>query len=234
MPLPRLARAGAVGACLLLLAACSGDDGGGGDTGDDLGQRLETARAGLDDAESLQIRLATDALPDGTQGLVEADGVGNHEPAFEGTVTVVARGFGQVDAELVSVGGEVVAKIGFVPDFTPIDPGDYGAPDPAQLVAAEGGVSSWLTASEDLEEGEQSRDGEDVLTTVGGTLPGEVVRELIPSADAAADFTVAYRLTDEDVLRDATIEGPFYAGGDDVTYSLDVAPSDEPVEITLP
>jgi len=92
--LPPLARAGAVGACLLLLAACSGDDGGGGDTAGDLEQRLEIARAALDDAESLQIRLATDSLPDDTQGLVEADGVGNHEPAFDGTVTVVARGFG--------------------------------------------------------------------------------------------------------------------------------------------
>jgi len=215
------------------LAACS-DGESGGDTAAELAGRLEAAREVLDGAESLQLRLATEALPDGTQGLVEADGVGNHEPAFEGTVTVAAGGLGQVDAELVSVDGDVEAKVGFVPRFTPIDPDDFGAPDPAELVDSDGGVSSWLTATEDLAEGEQSRDGEDVLTTVSGSLPGAEVQRLIPSADDSADFAVAYRLTDDDVLRDATIEGPFYVGTADVSYTLDVAASDEPVEITLP
>ena len=35
-----------------------------------------------------------------------------------------------------------------------------------------------------LAEGKQSRDGKDVLTTITGTLPGSVVRTIIPSANA--------------------------------------------------
>ena len=217
----------------LVLAGCTGDDGSES-TGGDPTERLETARQALDDAASLQIRLATDQLPDDTQGLIEADGVGNHDPAFEGTVTVFAGGLGQVDADLVSVEGEVVAKIGFVPDFVPIDPANYGAPDPAALVSSKGGVSSWLTSTEGATVGEQSRDGADVLTTIDGTLPGEVVESLIPSADPAADFDVAFRLDDDDDLRGASITGPFYTGGDDVTYDLEVTASDETVDITLP
>lgn len=231
MPPTRGVLACVVGA--LVLAGCTGDDESESAGGDPT-QRLKTARQALDDAPSLQIRLATDQLPDDTQGLIEADGVGNHDPAFEGTVRVNASGLGQVDADLVSVDGEVVAKIGFVPDFVPIDPAKYGAPDPAALVASTGGVSSWLTATEDPTAGEQSRDGEDVLTTIDGSLPGEVVESLIPSADAAADFDVTYRLDGDDALRGASITGPFYPGGDDVTYDLEVTASDEPVDIALP
>lgn len=231
MPPTRGLLACVVGA--LVLAGCTGDDGSESAGGDPT-QRLETARQRLDDAASLQIRLATDQLPDDTQGLIEADGVGNHDPAFEGTVRVFASGLGQVDADLVSADGKVVAKIGFVPDFVPIDPVRYGAPDPAALVSSTGGVSSWLTATGDPTAGEQSRDGEDVLTTIDGSLPGEVVESLIPSADPAADFDVTYRLDGDDDLRGTSITGPFYPGGDDVTYDLEVTASDEPVDIALP
>lgn len=219
-------------AALSALSACTSDDTA--ETGSDPEARLEAAREVLDEAASLQIRLATDSLPDGAQGLVEADGVGTHQPAFEGTVKVQSGSFGLVDAELVSVSGDVVAKIGFVPDFTPVDPADFGAPDPADLVATEGGVSSWLTATEGVGAGEQSRDGEDVVTTVSGTLPGDVVAALIPSADQGADFDVDYRLSDDDVLRDARITGPFYAGTEETSYDLEVTASDEAVDITLP
>lgn len=217
----------------LMLAGCTGDDGSES-TGGDPTERLKTARQVLDDAASLQIRLVTDQLPDDTQGLIEADGVGNHEPAFEGTVTVNASGLGQVDADLVSVDGEVVAKIGFVPDFVPIDPADFGAPDPATLLSATGGVSSWLTETKGPSAGAESRDGADVLTAIDGTLPGAVVESLIPSADPGADFDVSYRLDGDDDLRGASVTGPFYPGGDDVTYDLEVTASDEPVDIALP
>lgn len=233
MPLTRpAAPLGCLALAGVLLGGCAGDDPGG--AGEDPAGRLEQARAVLDEADSLQVRLATDSLPDDTQGLVEADGVGTHAPAFEGTVTVRAGALGEVDADVVSLDGDVLAKIGFAPAYAPIDPADYGAPDPARLVDPDDGVSSWLTATDGLDQGEQSRDGEQVLTTLSGTLPGEVVQELIPSADDTADFAVDYRLTDDDVLSDATIVGPFYAGVDDVTYTLDVTASDEPVEITRP
>jgi len=229
----RFASALAVSLALLAVTACSGDDSGE-DSADDLAGRMAAARTALDGAESLQIRLATDALPDNVEGLVEADGVGNHDPAFEGTVVVATNSVGRIDAEVVSVPGDVVAKIGFVPAYAPIDPADYGAPDPAQLLSTENGVSSWLTATEGLQEDGQTRDGEDVLTSVTGQLPGAVVQSLIPSADESADFAVEYRISDSDVLRTAVITGPFYPEGTDVTYDLEVETSSEPVDIVLP
>ncbi len=217
-----------------LVAGCSGNSPAQPDANEDVAARLAAARTGLDEATSLQIRLVSDNLPDGTVGLVEAAGVGNHDPAFEGVVTVVSGGLGQVDADLVSVRGHVEAKIGFVPTYAPIDPDDYGAPDPAELLDTQHGVSSWLTSTEKPVAGDESRDGEDILTTVSGTLPGAVVRQLIPTADRASDFEVTYRLTDGETLRDAAVTGPFYPGGADVTYDLTVTASDEAVDIVLP
>jgi lipoprotein LprG len=128
----------------------------------------------------------------------------------------------------------VYAKVGFTPTFLEIDPSTLGAPDPADFFDTESGVSSLLVATEDPQAGEDERDGEDVLTTITGTLPGGLLAELLPTADEAGRFDVSYRLTEEDLLRGATIAGPFYEGSDDVTYDLTVEPSDESVEITAP
>lgn len=235
MPLSRPARLLAVSGLALLLVT-GGCSGGSADAPPerDTSARLEAARSRLDDAASLKIRLVSDDLPDGTVGLVEADGFGNHDPAFEGVVTIVGAGLGQVDADVVSVKGDVEAKVGFVPRFTPVDPADLGAPDPAALLSADNGVSSWLTQSDQLTVGEDSRDGETILTSISGELPGAVVQQLIPTADETAAFDVVYRLDDDDALRDAAITGPFYPGGADVTYDLTVSASDQSVSIELP
>jgi lipoprotein LprG len=220
---------------LLALGACSGDDGGSegsGDDGADLQDRLGAAKTLIDEAESVDFEISTDSLPSGVKGLLEAEGTGTSAPAFDGTARVVVGS--AVDAEVVSVDGTVHAKVGFTPMFVELDPASIGAPDPAIFFDTEEGVSSLLVATEDLEAGEQERDGEDVLTTVTGTLPGELLKAMLPTADEAGDFDVTYRLTDDDVLRSATISGPFYSGADDVTYDLTIEPSDEAVDITAP
>ncbi|HUP99333.1 MAG TPA: LppX_LprAFG lipoprotein, partial [Aeromicrobium sp.] len=96
------------------------------------------------------------------------------------------------------------------------------------------GFSQVLVETKGLKEGHKSRDGKDVLTTINGTIPGSVVRAILPSADVASSFPVTYRLTDDNELRDASITGPFYPGVGDVTYDISVTTSSDPVSITLP
>lgn len=217
----------------LALTACSDEQGPSDEPTADVQDRLDAARTVLDEAASIDFSLTTDVLPSGTPGLLSATGVGNHDPAFRGDVTVSAVGQ-NVDAEVVSVDGQVRAKLGFAPSYVPLDPASVGAPDPATFFDRETGVSRWLTTTEDPVLGDQTRAGEEVLTEVSGTLPGDVVQAVVPTADAAADFDVTYDLTDDDVLRTATITGPFYPGGEDVTYDLAVDASDEPVDIQAP
>ena len=221
-------------AALLLSGTACSDEGGpeGEEEAPSPEDRLADAKALIDDAPSVDFSIVTESLPSGVNGLLEAEGTGTNAPAFDGTARVSAGA--AVDAEVISVDGTVYAKIGFVPTFVELDPATIGAPDPADFFDIEEGVSSLLVATDDIEEGEAQRDGEEVLTTITGTLQGDLLKALLPTADEAGTFDVTYRLTEEDALTGIEVTGPFYAGSDDVTYDLTIDPSDESVEITAP
>ncbi|MGH3497383.1 MAG: LppX_LprAFG lipoprotein [Nocardioidaceae bacterium] len=231
------ARLLAVVASVLLVAltvgACSSSGGSGPSSAQDLATRLARAKSALDSAGSITIKLKTDQLPSGVTGLLEADGTGTHAPAFKGSVTV-SPGAGSVSADVVAVNGKDYAKLGFSPVWAPLDPSQYGAPDPALLFKPGAGVSAFLTHTTHLVAGGQVRSGQDVLTQVKGTLPGSAVASVIPSADKAKSFSVTYQLSDGDQVRQAVITGPFYAGHSDVTYTLTLETSSTDVSITAP
>ncbi|WP_286691069.1 MULTISPECIES: LppX_LprAFG lipoprotein [unclassified Aeromicrobium] len=218
----------------VLLAGCTGggDDGGSTDTAA-VQKRLDAAKRTIDDAETVDVSLTTSSVPDGVSGLLSATGKGNHSPAFEGDVKVSSGG-ATLTAKVIAVDGTVYANTGITPGYLTIDPASLKAPDPAGLLDPDSGLTSILASTEDLKTGDQSRDGRDVLTSVTGTLPGSVVADIIPSASRQGTFTVTYRLTDEDELRDAKMTGPFYGEGSKVTYTVKLATSDEPVTITAP
>lgn len=216
----------------LVLGGCSGSSDKKIDP-DKLAVRLATAKKSLDAAETIDIALATTKLPSGVTGLLSAQGVGNHTPAFKGKVTVITGGT-SLGADVVAVGGKVYAKTSFAPVYLSIDPASLKAPDPASLLAADTGITQILVKTQKLTDGGKSRDGSDVLTTIKGSLPGSVVRTIIPSADANQTFTVAYRLDDKDVLRDATLVGKFYPNAGNVTYTVKLTTSGTPVSISKP
>lgn len=218
---------------VILVAGCQGDSGGEKTDTSELQKRLSAARTMIDEAETVDISLATKSLPDGVTGLLSATGQGNHSPAFKGEVKVVTGG-STLSADVVSAEGTLKAKTSFSPLYLEIDPASLKAPDPAALLDPEAGVTQILDKTEALKAGDESRDGSDVLTTITGTLPGSLVRTIIPSADAEQTFDVKYRLTDDDELRDATLTGPFYPEGGDVTYTVKITTSDEPVTIKVP
>ena len=216
-----------------LLAGCGADKSDPKVQRDLLKERLTEARAKIDEAETINLSLSAKNMPDGTAGLLSATGSGNHNPAFKGNVKVITGG-ATVTAEVVAVGSEVMAKPSFAPIFLKIDPASLKAPNPAALFETSVGFSQVLVETKGLKEGAKSRDGKEVLTTITGSLPGSIVRAILPSADTAASFPVTYRLTDDNELRDASITGPFYPGVADVTYDIAVTTSSEPVSITLP
>ena len=224
----RLAGAVVTAVGLLGLQACT-DAGGGTGNAD---EALASAKQQLDDTPGVELELTTEKLPDGVEGIVSAVGTATHAPAFDGDLEVKVNSITAV-VPVVSVDGAVHAKLPFSDRFVEIDPADYAAPDPADLMAPEAGISSWLTAAEDVQAGDEVRSGEQVLTTYSGTLPGEAVAAVIPSASAESGFDVEFRLDDEDRLVDAVIAGPFY-GGDEVTYDLKLSAYGTDKDITAP
>lgn len=202
----------------LVLGGCSENDTSSEpDTGPT--ERLAAAREILDETSGVRITLTTDDLAEGVDGLLRAEGYGTHEPAFDGEIVVRYAGI-EPTVPIVAVGGTVYAQVPLTTGWSEVDPAEYGAPDPADLMDADTGFSSVLTATEGVEEGEQVRGGEDnrdVLRTISGTVAGDVVAGIIPSAEG--DFDASYTLTDDDELRSMELTGDFYGAGS-MTYTI--------------
>lgn len=213
---PALWGAGLLVGVLITTAACSTDEPAG-----DPDEVLGSARRSLEETSAVHVTISCDDLPDDVSGLVGADGLLTSAPAFDGTVQLR---YGGITAEVpvISVDGTVYAQLPFTTDYEVIDPAEYDAPDPAELLRPGGGIARWLEAATDVEAGDPVRDGHDVLTPYSGDLPGSVVADVIPGADDEATFAVTFTITDDGLLHEAEVAGPFYAGEDDVTYVVGV------------
>lgn len=180
---------------------------------------LAAAKDALGSTSGVALSLTTEELPSDVDGVLEATGVATRAPAFEGELTVSLNGL-DVDVPVISVDGKVYAQLPFTASFAEVNPADYGAPDPAQLMASDTGIATWLTEATAVESGDQVRQGDTVLSTYSGTLSGQVVDASIPSADENADFPVAFRIDDAGRLRSVVISGPFYGSKGEVEYTV--------------
>ncbi len=211
-----------------VIAGCKGGDGGSSDVSP--ADRLAAAKAGFDKAEYVGFTLSTSELPSDIDGLLSAKGTGTHAPAFTGEVKVQTAI--DITAPVVAVDGKVYAKLPFSP-YSEIDPAQYGAPDPADLMDTDAGISALFPQTKNPTVGDSKRDGQTVLTQIEGTLPGEAVKKVFPSS-GTDDFQVTYTLTDDDMVDSVTITGPFYDGSPNVTYAINLDLNADPVDITAP
>ena len=180
-----LTRTTAVVALTLALTACSGDDSSGPQAEERSPEDVVAAAAAtLTDTSGVQLSLSTDDLPDGINAIQKAVGVATDAPAFEGTLTVLLTGQA-FEVPVIAVDDEVFAQIPLTPGWSPVDPEEYGAPDPAGFLSPDDGFAAILESATDLEEGESVRGGADnseILTTYTGSVPGDVVDKVIPGA----------------------------------------------------
>ena len=100
-------------------------------------------------------------------------------------------------------------QLPLTPGWQEIDPADYGAPDPAQLMSPDQGFSSLLTATTGVEKGDSVRGGtnnSEVLTEYTGTVSGDVV-EVVEGLEAGEVVVTrgGFNLRDGDKVR--AIEG---------------------------
>ena len=212
-----------------MLAACSGEPEAPEPAP---AERLALAKAQADAATSVHVVVISRDVPDGAEGVMGLDATGTHTPAFTGTVTARIRGIvASVDA--VAIGPDLWLKLPFTSRFVKTEPAEWGLPSPVRLFSTENGLSSLLTRTENAVDAGQVREGEEVLRTVTGTVPGTHVTELLATGDAAGTYQVSFGLTDTDVLRKASLSGPFFPGATS-TYDVTFDRYGEPVEITPP
>ena len=220
---------------VLLLAGCSGGDESQAADVQTPEEVLAAAADTLASTSGVELTLATDDLPSGVSGITRADGVATGKPAFEGTITVVYAGQ-SVDVPVIAVDDVVHAQLPFTSGYQDIDPGDYGAPDPADLVSADTGFGSLLAVTEDLQEGDSVRGGADnteVLTTYTGTVPGAAMKKVIPSSSGDS-FDATYLVSDDGELRQAVLTGVFYPDSSEMTYTVDLTAYGTTKDIVAP
>ena len=201
-------------------AACSKKDDKS-DHADSPEDVMRLAQGKLDDTSGLQLSLTTQDLPEGVTGLVSAEGTGTDAPAFDGNITVMIAGT-EVPVPVIAVDGKVFAKIPLTIGWSDVDPSEYGAPDPAALVAPGTGFSSLLPITTDLKKGDSERGGannDEILTVYTGKVPGEAMKKVIPSSSGGS-FDVAYKITDQGELREAKLTGVFYPKTEAMTYTV--------------
>jgi lipoprotein LprG len=233
-PVRHLAAAAVLG-CLTVtsVAACTGDDepvsensefdqdGDGEVTPDEV---MVAAKEALDSTSGVEISMATEDEPAEGDYLAAADGTLIADPAsFEGTVNGRVSDIPAADVSVVSVDGDLYVDVPVI-GWDVFDPEDFCAPDPGTLLDPDTGVSPILTATEDLEVGETERGGDDnelVLTPYSGTVPGNVIQNILPCAEGE-EFQATYRIDSDGRMADAEITGEFFPDMDEITYTITV------------
>lgn len=215
----------------LLLAGC----GGPGDDaqGPSPAQVLQTAKKHFDDASSVHIDLTTAATPSSGNGVLGASGTVTHAPAFQGDVKVVLSGL-TATVPITAVGGKVYAKLPMQTKFTLVDPAEYGAPDPSEFADPDQGLSGLIGKLQHLKKGKQTRSGDQILTTYTGTLPGQAVKAIIPSADAKGSYPTSIGVDEQGYARTVSVTGKFFTGNDNVTYDVTFSKYDGHVHVVPP
>lgn len=203
---------------LLAAAALSGctDDGGSA-------SGLSAAQSALEETSGVELTMATEQLPPGTDGFRSIEGTLTDGPAFDGTVTITNNDIKE-KLPMRVVDGAVYSQLPYTEAYVEVDPASYAVFEVAELMDPELGLAGWLADTEGAEE-----EGD----TVSGTLPGSTVAELVETADPTGDFQVEWRLED-DRLDSATLTGPFYEGAEPVSYTLEVQQYDVDEDIRRP
>ncbi|NEK86637.1 LppX_LprAFG lipoprotein [Blastococcus saxobsidens] len=213
-----------------VLVGCGGSDEPEESAGDLLGR----AKQHLDETSSAHFVLDSEGAPSSGTALVGGEGDIARPASFQGTLKVVALG-STVDLQVVSVDGTVYAELPFAAGFSVIEPAQFGIGDPGALLDPETGISQLLAEAQSAELGEERRVDGEVVREVTAELPGELVEQVLTSKDPSepvqARFSVA---TESGELRRAELTGPFFAAGEEATYTLELSDFGADVEITAP
>ena len=196
-------------------------------------QALARAKKLFDDASSVHLSLATGSRPTSGNAVLSADGVGTHQPAFKGSVKVIISGL-TANVPVVSLGGKVHAKLPLTIGYHVIDPEEYDAPDPADFMDPDQGISALLTQLDKPRRTGRARSGSVIVTSYAGSLAGAAVQKIIPSARASSSYATTVNIDRAGRATSVHVTGPFFAGSDNVTYVLDLSDYGRDVKISAP
>jgi lipoprotein LprG len=212
------------------LTGCGGDDAPAESAAD----LLSRAGTTLDETQTVHFVLDSEGAPQTGTALVGGEGDMARPASFQGTLQVLAAG-STLDLPVVSVDGTVYAQLPFTPTFSVVDPAQFGFGDPGALLDPDDGISQFFDAAENAELGDERRVGGEVVREVTAELPGDLVEQVLTSADPSRPVQVTFSVaTDSGELRRAELTGPFFSADAEATFTLELSDFGADVEITAP
>jgi len=215
---------------LIAPAACSKDDAAPASPT----ELLAKAKSTMDTTTSVHFLLSSTDVPGGGSRLIGGEGVAARPPAFQGKLNVLING-GKVSIDVISVGGQVYAKLPFAAGFQKADPKTLGLSDPALLIDTHTGLSRRVADLKNPKVAGEARINDEVVTEIDGEVDGQLVKETLTSADPATPVKVkTYVVKDSGQLRRAVLTGPFFVKGKDSTFTVVLDRYGEKVAISAP
>lgn len=195
---------------------------------------LAEAKRKLDRASSARFVLTTAGVPEDTASLVGGKGVLARPGRFQGDLEV-RMGGGTARVSIISVDGDVFAKLPFANAYAKTDPAQFGLSDPADLMDPDKGLSTLLVKATDVKLVGERRIGTEVVHEVVGKVPGRLVDDLLVSADPAKPVNAKFALTKETgEVRRVSLTGPFFKAGVNSTLTMTLDRFGDKVTITRP
>lgn len=196
---------------------------------------LRNAKSTIDGTEALHFTLTSENAKGSGLVLSGGEGDARRKPdAFTGTLTVTLAG-APLTVRIVSVGGTFYAQEPFATHYKVATPQQYGFGDPTVLLNPDKGLSSLLVQAKNPQLGDQTRYQGEALQQVKAQLPGQLVANLLVSADPSQDVSAVFGIDpSNNQLRTVDLVGPFFAKGENATFHLVLADYGENVTITPP
>lgn len=215
---------------LAAIAGCSG----GGDADSDPKELLATAKEKLDAASSVRFVLTSANVPEGSASLIGGEGVLARPAKFRGDLRV-SIGSTTAEVSVISVGGTVYAKLPFASAYAKTEPTRFGIGDPGALMDPDTGLSTLLVKARKLELADRARIGKEVVQEVKGQVPGQLVADLLVTADASKPVAAVFAVTEKTgEVRRVVLTGPFFREGVNSTLTVVLDRYSEKVSITAP
>ncbi|HYL70429.1 MAG TPA: LppX_LprAFG lipoprotein [Candidatus Dormibacteraeota bacterium] len=212
---------------LLFAAACGGST-------PDAATLLKLAKQSVDTAQSAHFTLSSSQVQGSGPFITGGSGDMRRPASFSGSLDVDFSGL-QVTIGVVSVGGVFYAQLPTAPGYQRTDPAAYGFADPSTFLDPNNGLTKLLTLCQQPSLGSDDRNNGELLHEVSCNIPGSAVASLLtdasPSQPVSATFGVA---ASNNQLRKVVLNGPFYKGSGNTTFTLVIDRYGENVSITPP
>ena len=197
---------------------------------------LREGKAAVDGSSAIHFKLTSDSSSGGSSTVVIKDGEGDavRPDGFSGSFDVVRSGLA-IGLKVVSTGGTFYVQLPFTPGFVKTDPSSYGFTDPGKLIDPKVGLSSLLSSTKSATLADRDRLDSTELYEVDVTLPGQVVKDLLTSADPGPDVKGRIGMdVDSHQVRRVVLTGPFFEKGKDATFTLLLSSYGESVSVSPP